>query len=304
MISTTPLDLHWTGRPQSIAAMLVRSGATNAIIDPGPASTLATLREQLNLHGLAIADLDCIFLTHIHLDHAGAAGSLLKENPNIQVIVHSRGAKHMADPTVLLQSAGRLYGEKMDALFGEFLAVPEANLRIVHGGEVLPLGETTLRVLYTPGHASHHVTYFEPTEGTAFVGDTTGICVEGHPLVLPAAPPPDIDLTLWNGSLNVIGQLKPNRLFLTHFGFSSQPLRHLANFRVRLKLWGDIAARILAAGLDDASAAQEFTRQVSAEAETLLTPAEVQHYRYNGQLPLSWIGLSRYHRKRAATTAT
>src|SRR5664279_690831 len=109
---------------------------------------------------------------------------------------------HMADPAALLQSAGRLYGEKMDELFGKFLPVPESRLHVLQGGEALPFGDTTLRVLYTPGHASHHVTYFETSEAVAFVGDTAGICVEGHPLVLPATPPPDIDLDLWNSSLN------------------------------------------------------------------------------------------------------
>jgi glyoxylase-like metal-dependent hydrolase (beta-lactamase superfamily II) len=302
--STTPLELNWTGRPRSIAAALLRCGSTNAIIDPGPASTLSTLRGQLALQGLAVTDLNYILLTHIHLDHAGATGSLLKENSKIQVFVHSRGAKHMSDPSVLLQSAGRLYGEKMDILFGEFLPVPESNLQVLHGGENLSLGDTTLRVLYTPGHASHHVTYFEPIERTAFVGDTAGICVEGHPLVLPATPPPDIDMELWKDSLNAIEQLKPERLFLTHFGFSNRPFEHLANFRARLQLWGDIAAKILAAGLEDSAAAQEFTRQASAEAEALLVPEEAQHYRYNAQLSLSWLGLSRYHRKKTVSTAS
>lgn len=210
----------------------------------------------------------------------------------------------MTDPAALLQSAGRLYGDNMNILFGEFLSVPESNLHILQGGETIALGDTALRVLYTPGHASHHVTYFEESAEIAFVGDTAGICVEGHPLVLPATPPPDIDLELWNASLDTIDRLNPRRLFLTHFGFSNEPSRHLANYRIRLQLWGTIAARILSAGLGDAESLQEFMRQVSSDAEELLTPEEIQHYRYNGQLPLSWLGLSRYHRKRAAVSAS
>ncbi len=304
MISTIPLDLNWTGRPRSIAAALVRAGAANAIIDPGPASTIQALREHLTAQGLRVAELHYIFLTHIHLDHAGATGSLVRENPNLKVFVHSRGAMHMADPTILLHSAGRLYGEKMEFLFGECLPVPESSLEVLHGGEVLPLGNTTLRVIYTPGHASHHVTYFEPSEGTAFVGDTTGICIEGHPLVLPAAPPPDIDLELWNDSLNAIEQLQPKRLFLTHFGFSNRPGQHLANYRNRLRLWSEIAAQILASGVDDALGLQEFTRRAAEEADRLVAPEDAQHYKYNGQLPLSWMGLARYHRKRVAAPAS
>jgi len=298
VISATPIDLNWTGRPRSIAAALLRSGSANAIVDPGPSSTLATLRQQLALQGLGFSDLQAIFLTHIHLDHAGATGSLLKENPDLQVFVHSRGAPHIVDPGNLLHSAGRLYGKDMGILFGDFLPVPELSLRILSGGELLPFGDDTLRVLYTPGHASHHVTYFDPAGGTAFVGDTAGICFGGHPLVLPAAPPPDINMEIWNASLDAIERLNPQRLFLTHFGFSPHPVRHLANFRVRLRQWSELTAKLLAEGREDSEAMQEFIDRVSAEAETWLAPVEAEHFRFNAQFPLSWMGLARYHRKR------
>lgn len=304
MISITPIDLNWTGRSRSIAAALLRSGKTSAIIDPGPASTLSTLGKQLSLQGLSISHLDFVFLTHIHLDHAGVTGALLKENPNLRVFVHSRGAPHIADPAKLLHSASRLYGEKIDALFGETLPVPEANIQILDGGETLSLGEDQIFVLYTPGHASHHVTYFDPSQRTAFVGDTAGICIEGHPITFPATPPPDIDLELWNGSLDAIGKLKPQRLFLTHFGFSDQPARHLADFRVRLNRWSEITSNLMSAGIEDSEAMNEFIRQVSIEMESLLTPGELDHYRYNGQLPLSWLGLTRYHRKRSVPSGS
>jgi glyoxylase-like metal-dependent hydrolase (beta-lactamase superfamily II) len=300
LLSTTVLDLHWTGRPRSIAAALLRSGNTNAIVDPGPSSTLSTLREQLSRQGLSISRLDFILLTHIHLDHAGATGSLLKENSNLQVFVHSRGAPHIVDPAKLLQSAARLYGESMNALFGESLPVPAANVHALYGGETLPLGGDSIFVLYTPGHASHHVTYFDPLQRTAFVGDTGGICIEGHPMALPAAPPPDIDVELWNGSLDAIERLQPRRLFLTHFGFSDQAVRHITNYRARLRRWSEIAARIIETGMEDPEAMQEFVRRASEETEAMLTPEELAHYHYNGQLGLSWLGLARYHRKRLA----
>jgi glyoxylase-like metal-dependent hydrolase (beta-lactamase superfamily II) len=299
LLSLSLLDLLWTGRPRSIASALLRSADRIAIVDPGPTSTLPTLREQLALHGLSLSHIHSVFLTHIHLDHAGATGSIVKENPHLQVFVHSRGAPHMADPQILLKSAQRLYGDRMDALFGEFLPVPESNLRVLHGGEILPFGNDSLHVLYTPGHASHHVTYFDPSSATAFVGDTAGICIEGHPFVLPATPPPDIDLQLWDNSLDAIAHLRPQRLFLTHFGISAQPSRHLAAYRSRLHQWSDVAAKLLAAGLEDSAAMQQFTRQVSAEAVAHLAPTEADHYLYNGHLPLSWMGLARYHRKRS-----
>ena len=298
MVATALLDLNWIGHPQCIATALLRSDGYNALIDPGPGSTLATLRELLATHGLRVSDLNAILLTHIHLDHAAATGALVQENPTLPVYVHERGAAHMADPSKLLNSAERLYGQEMQRLFGDFLPVPEANLRILQGHETLTFGSRELRVLYTPGHASHHVTYFDLAEKIAFVGDTAGICIEGHPYILPATPPPDISLELWTASLDTIARLRPSRLFLTHFGFSDQPERHLQNYRERLLRWGQLSGEILAREPDQAKATHTFAKAVAAEAADSLTPEELSHYVFNGALQLSWRGLERYHRKR------
>jgi glyoxylase-like metal-dependent hydrolase (beta-lactamase superfamily II) len=303
MVASALLDLNWTGQARCIATALLRSDNFAALIDPGPGSTLATLREQLALHRLRVADLNAILLTHIHLDHAGATGALLLENPALQVYVHTRGEAHMIDPGKLLESARRLYGQEMQKLFGDFLPVPESNLRILHGGETLALGSREVRVLYTPGHASHHVTYFDPAERVAYVGDTAGICIAGHPFILPATPPPDISLELWTASLDAIAQLRARRLFLTHFGFSDQPERHLSAYRERLQHWGALSAEILARGQEQSEAIRAFGRAVAAEAAEFLTPAELSHYVFNGALQLSWLGLERYHRKRAEAKA-
>src|SRR5271157_5781499 len=303
MTPTIPLDLHWAGHPRSIAAALLRWGDCVALVDPGPSSTIANLREQLAVHGLRIGDLDALLLTHIHLDHAGASGALVRENPRLQVYVHSRGAPHMADPSRLLDSARRLYGDTMERLYGEFAAVPQDNLRILEGGETVSAGSRQMRVLYTPGHASHHVTYFDDSEGIAFVGDTTGIAIEGHPYILPATPPPDINLEPWDSSLDAIAALKPRRLFLTHFGFSDHPARHIASYRERLLRWSDLVARILSQGLDDSESSEAFLQAIAADAKETLAPEDVDHYLFNGALHLSWLGLARYHRKRAAAPA-
>lgn len=295
----TTLDVNWTGQPRCIASALLRSDNFAALVDPGPGSTLATLCEQLAAHQLRVANLQAIFLTHIHLDHAGATGALVQENPALQVYVHTRGAPHMKNPAKLLSSANRLYGQEMQTLFGDFLPVPEVNLRILEGGETIPIGSRELRVLYTPGHASHHVTYYDATERVAFVGDTAGICMQGNRFILPATPPPDISLELWTASLDAIAQLHPRRLFLTHFGFSDQPERHLENYRQRLFQWGSLTAEILSRTKDQTEAVREFARAVAAEAAELLTPAELSHYVFNGALQLSWLGLARYHQKRA-----
>jgi glyoxylase-like metal-dependent hydrolase (beta-lactamase superfamily II) len=303
MNSISRLDLQWQARPRSIASALLRSRDFCVLIDPGPASTLQTLREQLFHHNLSVSRLQAILLTHIHLDHAGATGSLLQENPRLQVYVHARGAAHMTDPSTLLASAERLYGIDMQRLFGDFLPVPEKNLHVLHGGETLSFGFRELQVLYTPGHASHHVTYFDSSEGIAFVGDTAGICIEGHPFILPATPPPDIQLELWDASLDAIEKLRPRRLFLTHFGFSDHASRHIAHYRKRLHYWSAFAARILTEGQEDTQAMESFVREVTREASGMLSPEEISRYGFVGALNLSWLGLARYHRKRMTSHA-
>jgi len=293
------IDLNWVGHPRAIATAVLRSEDSAALIDPGPSSCLSTLREQLSGQGLCVSDLHAILLTHIHLDHAGAAGSLVRENPRLKVYVHEIGARHMADPSKLLSSATRLYGDTMQYLYGEFLPVPHQNLCALQGKEVLSLAGRNLQVLYTPGHASHHVTYFDPQEGTAFVGDTAGISVLGHPFILPATPPPDISLELWDASLDTINSLHPRRLFLTHFSFSDHPREHLAVYRERLHHWSDRVASIMASGLDEEACIHKFSEEVAADAAKYLTPSELAHYSFAAALNLSWLGLARYHRKRA-----
>ncbi|HUN61699.1 MAG TPA: MBL fold metallo-hydrolase [Candidatus Sulfotelmatobacter sp.] len=299
MLSTIPIDLGWTGHSRSIASALLLSENSAALVDPGPASTVANLRKGLEHHGLTISDLHAIFLTHIHLDHAAATGELVRENPRLKVYVHSRGARHMIDPSKLLQSAARLYGDSMERQFGVFLPVPADNLQVLEGGETILLGSRQLRVLYTPGHASHHLTYFDSRESLAFVGDTTGISVNGHPFVLPVTPPPDISIELWDASLDAIAGLHPNKLFLTHFSFSGHPDAHIATYRDRLHRWRDLSAAIFARNLEEVAATHEFAKQIAAEAAQFLSPDEISHYLFNGALQLSWLGLARYHRKRA-----
>ncbi len=254
MFAITPLDVNWTGRPRAIAAALLESGGHHAIIDPGPASTLATLRAQLRSRGLSVADLEAVLLTHIHLDHAGATGSLVRENPALRVYVHSKGAAHLVDPAKLLASAGRLWGKDLNRLFGETLPVPSQNLTILDGGEFIGIGSEKLDVLYTPGHASHHVTFFDPATGVAFAGDTAGIRIANGPYVMPATPPPDIELALWEESFAAILDRRPARLFLTHFGFAENPEEHIAKFRERLHLWADITEKILRSGQNEHAA--------------------------------------------------
>ncbi len=303
MLATTILDTNWMGRPRSIAAVLLESDGHRAIIDPGPASTLPTLRQHLGSRGIGVSDLNAVLLTHIHLDHAGATGALIKENPNLEVYVHEAGMLHMADPSKLLASAERLWPGELGHLFGETLPVSFGNLRMLKGGETVALGSRKLDVVYTPGHASHHVSYFDSSDGTAFVGDTTGFHIEAEPYVVPLAPPPDIDLEIWNASLDAIAARHPARLFLTHYGYSNNPTAHIAEYRQNLQRWSALAEEILQSTPDDRGRLEAFVSSASSEIERHVTGAEAKHYVFNCGLSLTWLGLARYHRKRAEAAA-
>jgi glyoxylase-like metal-dependent hydrolase (beta-lactamase superfamily II) len=301
-VSTRPfstLDLNWTGRPQSIASLLIPSEGVTALIDPGPESTIDTLREQLRTRGLDFRSLDAILLTHIHLDHAGATGAIVRENPQIKVYVHEFGATHMVDPSRLLASAGRLYGGDLQPLYGDCLPVPASNLRPLEGGEQITVGQVKLDVFYTPGHASHHVAYWDPDSRIAFVGDNAGIRIEGKPYLLPATPPPDIDLELWNASLDTIASWNPERLFLTHFGYIDNPGEHIRLYRERLRAWAALTQELLESSESPEAAERRFIEEISRDVRGILPAEPAELYIFNGGLGLSWRGLVRYLKKRA-----
>src|SRR6266851_1219010 len=266
-------------------------------------TTLGTLHQQLQARGIGVGDLDAILLTHIHLDHAGATGSLVRENPRLAVYVHKNGAPHMLDPSKLLASAKRLWPNDLQRLFGESLPVPAENLRILEGGETLTLGSRRVEVVYTPGHASHHVSYFDKAEGVAFVGDTAGVRIEGNSFVMPATPPPDIDLAVWDNSFAAILERKPARLFLTHFGYSDNPSGHILLFRERLHSWAEVTAEILRTATSDSAAMDAFMSATHAEISQHLPAGEADHYAFSAGLNLSFLGLARYLRKRATAAS-
>jgi glyoxylase-like metal-dependent hydrolase (beta-lactamase superfamily II) len=299
---TTLIDLEYLGYPKVIASCLLEGEGRFALVDPGPASTVATLRKKLDQIGLGVKGLDTIFLTHIHLDHAGVTGTLVKENPRIRVYVHERGAAHLINPTKLLGSAQRLYGDQMDRLWGEFLAVPADNVSALAGGERLDLGGRQLDVVYTPGHASHHVTYIDQATGMAFTGDTAGIRIANGQTILPLTPPPDIDLEILARSWELIQERQPERLFLTHFGPADGVKGHFAELRDRMEEWSDTVEDSLKNGQgDDVQRAARFEEQVTMKLKRSLTDREVKCYVKGGAVELSWYGLARYFRKRSAS---
>jgi glyoxylase-like metal-dependent hydrolase (beta-lactamase superfamily II) len=227
MSDARPIDVHHLGRDRVICCWQV----DDALVDPGPGSCLDTLLSALD--GWVPRRL---LLTHIHLDHAGASGSLVRRWPHLEVWVHERGARHMVEPEKLLLSARRLYGNDMDRLWGEFLAVPETNIRVLTGGETLDGG---WQVAYTPGHASHHVSYLH--DGTAFVGDVGGVRIPPSSFTLPPSPPPDLDVEAWHASIDRVAAWRPERLALTHFGGHDDVEAQLAQLSRRLDAWAAIA---------------------------------------------------------------
>ena len=292
------IDLLHLGRPQSVACRVLHTAAGPVLVDPGPGATLATLTAGLTAEGIALADLHAILLTHIHFDHAGVTGSLLAANPSLTVHVHEIGARHLADPSRLIASATRIYGDRMDTLWGPLLPVPADRLRALRGGESLRLGDRVFAVRYTPGHAVHHVTYLDETDGTAYVGDTAGVCLPPVHLVLPVTPPPDVDLEAWRTSLDALETLAPTRLFLTHFGASENPSAHLAALRAGLDAWAARTRDLLADEGTDADRADRFHAWVLASIADRLTVEQRQAVASFSDFRASFHGLARASRTR------
>lgn len=293
----TYADLMFLGQPRVIAAAVLQNAGGAALVDPGPSTCLDTLRSSLREQGIAPADLRTILLTHIHLDHAGATGTLVRENPDIRVVVHERGAPHLVDPDKLLTSAARLYGDDMDRLWGEFLPVPEGNLHVLAGGERLAVGDRELEVAYTPGHASHHVCFLDRSSGVAFVGDTAGVRVGPERFALPPTPPPDIDLDAWKASIRQIEAWQADTLFITHFGPHEDAADQLASLTEHL----DGLAATARAVIEGDAPAEERTERFVADTRRYLRrymPEETAAL-YDMAAPFSmcWLGLARYWKK-------
>jgi glyoxylase-like metal-dependent hydrolase (beta-lactamase superfamily II) len=298
------VDLHFLGRPGIIATAVLQGPSGVALIDPGPSTTLATLTKSLAARGVRIDDVRHILLTHIHLDHAGATGSLVRLNPAIEVLVHEKGAPHMIDPRRLIESATRLYREDMERLWGEFVPVPADRVRSLAGGETVAVAGRELRVAWTPGHAIHHVCYFDPSARVAFVGDTGGIRLIGSEFVMPPTPPPDIDLEGWRASADRILEWDPDTLFLTHFGPFNGARVQFQQLFDRMAEWSRTVRRLLAdPALDDVARQQAFEEEGFNELRRVVGPQTAEHYGYAGRLDYSWQGLARYWKKKHPSPA-
>jgi glyoxylase-like metal-dependent hydrolase (beta-lactamase superfamily II) len=281
------IDLRHLGSERVVGCYLL-AGEEPALVDCGPSSCLDALRGGLAAQGIAVGDLRHLLLTHIHLDHAGAVGSLVAENPGLLVHVSEIGAPHLVDPSRLERSARRLYGDDFDRLWGELSPVPEENVRVVggsvHGLEAFP----------TPGHASHHVSYLA-ADGTCFSGDATGVRIAPARHVAPVAPPPDIDLEAWEKTLDAVAERGPSRLCLPHFGLVEDPAAHVEEVRRRLRLWGGRVRN----GLDE----EAWVRAEQEELEAATDPETAALYQQAGPLWQSYAGLRRYWDKKTEAVA-
>ncbi len=292
------IDLGFRGSDRVIATAVLSGPGGVTLVDPGPTSCLPALEDGLRQRGLTLRDVRSLLLTHIHLDHAGAAGTIVERVPAIRVHVHERGAPHMVDPAKLLASATRLYGDQMDALWGAFLPVPAANVTVLTGGERIAAAGTSLRVAYTPGHAKHHVSYLDETTGVALVGDTGGIRVSGDYLLAPT-PPPDIDLAAWRDSLDAIEAWQPVSLFLTHFGEVTGAKAHLMRFRETLASQAEAVRQSLVAGNTDEERTRVFVEQMRREVRKAMPEHEARATELAAPFDQLWQGLARYWSKQA-----
>lgn len=292
------IDHRFQGSSGVIASYLLADGDDLTLIEAGPSTTTEALLAGVRAAGFDPERIDKILLTHIHLDHAGAAGSLVRRLPRARVFVHPLGAPHLADPAKLLTSAGRIYGEWMDQLWGEVLPVPPERIAILEDGATVRAGGRTLRALDTPGHASHHLAFYDAERGSVFTGDVAGVRLGGTRYIRPPTPPPELDLTLWQRSVTRLRALDPRRLYLTHFGGYDDADRHLDELLARLFFWGGWVEARLQAGADPATLTAEMQRSGDAElAEAAGDGALAGRYELATNYRMTVDGYVRYFRK-------
>ncbi len=289
------IDLQHQAIARAIAAYLVEGPTGWILVETGPAVTFQTLEAALAERSLAPADLAGVFVTHIHLDHAGASGHLA--TAGLPIHVHPVGAPHLVDPSRLWRSATRIYGDAMDRLWGQPLPVPEAQVRAVADAELVELAGLGIRALDTPGHAGHHHCWL--VEDAAFTGDVAGVRLAGEALVVMPAPPPEIDVESWLASVERLREAAPGRLFPTHFGPSDEVDWHLDRLSQDIRESAEFVRRGLEAGLERDDLAERFVAWKREQARAAGIPDAVQAaYEAANPLDLSVDGLGRYWRKR------
>ena len=295
------IDLDFMDAEQVIASFLLldEGGGSAALVEAGPTSCLGRLTAGLKAHGVSRADVRAVFLTHIHLDHAGASGHLSELLPNATFYVHEVGYPHLAEPSKLVKSATRIYGERMEELWGEARPVPEDRIEILNDREEVEAAGGLLVSHDTPGHAYHHLAYLEPDSGTLFTGDVAGIRLPGQAYVRPPTPPPEIDVEAWVRSIDYIRRIDPASLWPTHYGSYEDVGRHLDELEQRLQDW----LLFVEGQMDEGAEREEISDQLKAkgDAEMLAEGSDItQSGRYDlaGSYPMLTDGILRYIARR------
>jgi glyoxylase-like metal-dependent hydrolase (beta-lactamase superfamily II) len=293
------ISLPFQGEEEIIGAYLLAGNGELAVIDPGPESTLEALLEGIHQAGFDPQDVTHILLTHVHLDHAGVTGSLARRISKAQVLVHAQGAPHLLNTSKLVQSAQRIYGERMQRLWGAIESVSGEQLKSLEGGEILNVAGRRLEVHYTPGHAVHHVVYFDVHSGELFAGDVAGVRLQEMDYVRPPTPPPDLDLEAWSASLDLIKRLRPDVLYIGHYGAVGHIISHISSLRERLYGWGDFVLHAMNEGNSEEEIISLLIKQSNPELERATrTFHDVVRYDIATNYPMTVQGYMRYWRKK------
>ena len=303
----TGVDTQMAGRTRLTSAYLL-AGDEPALVETGPTTSVEAVMAGLGSLGLGSADLAHIVVTHIHLDHAGGVGTLARHFPAASIWVHERGAPHLADPTKLVHSAGRVYGEeRLRTLFGPMEPVPSERIRPVAEGDKVPLGTRGLDVLYTPGHASHHIALVDSLSGALFTGDALGIHLPDARVLRPATPPPDIDVELGVQSIERIRARAESVLLFSHFGPVTEVDELCSIASARLRKWAEIVREALDETDDLERVTELLERRTASEFKDGPLPREeidFERYEVLSSMRMNAEGLVRYWKKRAEREAS
>ena len=290
------MDLGFMETEEIIASFLLTGEGSAAIVETGPTTCIENFMQGLKDRGVAPEDVEKVFLTHVHLDHAGASGDLVERLPNAVFYVHEVGYPHIVDPSTLLKSAARIYGEEnMYEMFGEPQPVPEDRLRELKGGEEIETVDGLITAHYTPGHAYHHLAYLEPRSGMLFAGDVAGVRLPGQSYVKPPTPPPEVDVEAWNGSIQTIRGIAPEGLCPTHFGSYEDVERHLGELEQRLEDW----LLLVEERMDEGRSQEDIVEELEAKGDEEMLregagPQETERYELAAGYDMLVAGLMRY----------
>ena len=301
--STSPgvwqISLPFQGEEEIVGSYVIAGKDELAVIDPGPASTADALLSALREAGFDPGNVTHLLLTHIHLDHAGAVGTIVPHMPKAKVHVYSKGAPHLIDPTRFLASAARIYGERMHELWGDVLPVPEERVDMIYDGDVLKIANRRLEVHYAPGHASHHVIFYDVHSGELFSGDAAGVRLQGVDYVRPPTPPPDLDLEAWSHTIDKLKQLRPDVIYLAHFGPVYLPIKHLERLREKLFSWGDFVLGAMRDGKGESEIAEMLEKHANADLLRVAgNDRSLKRYDLSASYQMSVQGYMRYWRKK------